>query len=273
VAGAPASPNSRGHCKELPDPAGGLALSHASSANTAKGKLGMKARKTDMLVMLLSTDWFKPYWFALGIGLGEKQKGIVQQGCREIVNQILSGAKEYWLANFSTERLEQTQNKLWGLLRESGADESSTRRIAALIGEGKSSTIENGTAWILVSITEQLFNNVLPTDQVLNPAVKEVLAGAWSMWNNFDFPKINFKESCLASTSEWDKYIRSLTPGLPTSVSDFLDDIESQTKSQLLLTAINVQLTSTQRRELMTWYSRVGRSLSGEELKLPPELQ
>jgi hypothetical protein len=64
----------------------------------------MEKMMVDKLVFLLSTDWFKPYWSGIGIDIDEAAKTSVQQGCREIVAQILSGTKSYYLASFSDDR-------------------------------------------------------------------------------------------------------------------------------------------------------------------------
>ena len=73
-----------------------------------------KRTHIDKLVMLLSTDWFLPYWTALGIILKEKDQRLFQMSCREIVKQILSGAylNQYFLANLSKERVDETKDCL-----------------------------------------------------------------------------------------------------------------------------------------------------------------
>ena len=68
----------------------------------------MNPGPSDDLVMLLSTDWFLPYWFVLGIGAEDERKVCVKEGCRKIVKQIMSGAREYWHVSFSEERISET---------------------------------------------------------------------------------------------------------------------------------------------------------------------
>jgi hypothetical protein len=65
----------------------------------------------DKVVMLLSTDWFLPYWSVVGIEATE-QKLCVQEGCRQIVHEMVNGATEYYHVNFSDERLRATRQSL-----------------------------------------------------------------------------------------------------------------------------------------------------------------
>ena len=61
----------------------------------------MESFELDRLVMLLSADWFVPYWQLIGIFTDNKRKSLLRDECREIVPQIMSGATQYWYTDFS----------------------------------------------------------------------------------------------------------------------------------------------------------------------------
>jgi hypothetical protein len=231
----------------------------------------MRAERVDNTIMLLSTDWFIPYWLVLGINLDEQKKLLLQKGCRGIVDKIVFGAKEYWLANFSSERIVGTYEMLKVLLQNCGINEFANSRITALTVGAESSSIDDSTGWLLISITEQLLSDTLPTGEKLNPAIKQILGRAWGEWKRSDFADIDFVKICLDSTSPWDKHIKSLTPDLPMSLADYLVSLRGHAKSELLWAVINADLTKDQRHELLLWYRRVGQLMTGEQLMLPTE--
>jgi hypothetical protein len=230
----------------------------------------MNAGKLDNTIMLLSTDWFLPYWYGIGVGLDEKKKGLFKQGCREIVKQIVSGAKEYWLSNFSDERLQRTYFMLRELIQKCGLERQVTQRILALAGEQQTPHLQEGTEWLLISLTEQLLNNSLEQGRELSPAIKEALAKPWNEGKGSG-SEVNLEQLSLASESEWDNYIRALTPDLPTSLVDYFRSVEAEAKFWLLWAVVDTKLTRDQKQELLLWYRRVGRSITGEEFVLPLE--
>ena len=213
-----------------------------------------------------------PYWLTRGLGLEREGRLCVQKGCREIVKQIVCGAKEYWLTDFSDKRAERTHAMLQNVLRKCGVDETVMKRVEVLVEEGGESRINDGTGWLLVVITKELLENSLAGSPPLSPAIKGPLARAWAEVTNTDFEKLDFEELCLASTSLWDTYTRSLTPDLPTLLADFVKLTAMRRDFDLLWTAINAHLSEDQRRELVDWYRVVGQSMTGEPLELPPNL-
>jgi hypothetical protein len=223
----------------------------------------------DKVVMLLSTDWFLPYWFILGIDTREQTNSCVQKGCRQIVEQIISGAREYWLTNFSKERVEMTYALFQSTLEKCAVHQSSVQRIQTLIhGEQVAGASEN-EAWLLVSITRQVLEGP-PQDWPSLPHVLkadvckifEISECADSLW-------VDFEKSSIESHSQWDKYIKGLTPDLPTSLSDHLATIRSKDTFQVLWSGIKATLTEAQKNELLNWYALVAERLTGEPLTLP----
>ncbi len=231
----------------------------------------MNAGRLDKLVMLLSTDWFLPYWFTLGIRIDREKTVLLQKGCREIVKQIMSGAREYWLTNFSVERVGKTRSMFEALLRKYHADKHTTEKISALIAEEEISKIDEGTSWLILSITERLLQGSFKEDPQLESGLKEAVLKVWAMANLADSHEIDFENLCLSSNSDWDVFIRNTTPDLPTMLPDCLSTIASNDKFELFWASINSNLATNKRQELLNWYRRVGESMTGEPVRLPQE--
>src|SRR5947199_10858238 len=83
----------------------------------------------EFLVLLLSTDWFLPYWAEIGIDVAEDKKIGIQQGCREIVEEILGGDDSTFLRSFSERHRREAGSGFLALLRRTDAQpELSTTR-------------------------------------------------------------------------------------------------------------------------------------------------
>jgi hypothetical protein len=203
----------------------------------------------DSLVMLLSTDWFKPYWVAIGINLDESKKGLMQEGCREVVSQILSGATEYWLTSFSDERREETRAMFESLAKKSGAEEA----VAETAKEWFEMFDEDLKAGSLFEILtgDLLSDNVIEDGPLPCSDIRAVVARARE---EQDFTEIDFNKLCTSSKSSWDRYMRELTPELPTSLSDTLLIFLRTRSFKALWTSIEGKLTPEQREELTSWY-------------------
>src|SRR2546422_5674260 len=85
---------------------------------------------TEYLILLLSTDWFLPYWTEIGIDIAEDKKIGIQQGCREIIDQITGGDDNVFLRSFSEHHRREAESKFLALLRrwEAEPELSETRK-------------------------------------------------------------------------------------------------------------------------------------------------
>jgi hypothetical protein len=222
----------------------------------------MKSYELDKLVMLLSSDWFLPYWRVIGVFGDEKEKHSLHDGLREIVQQVMSGASQYWDIDFGVERVKKTHSMLDALLKKCRLPQSAVDRINRLVS-GDESPIDDGTRWLLVSITEQLLDGSVPQAPALDADIKEALRQVW-----IDSDAVDFTELCLASRSGWDQYLRTITPDLPATLADYVSAIANQSKFEVLWGFINAKLTAKARHELLSWYRSMGHALTGEPLRL-----
>lgn len=165
----------------------------------------------DKTVMLLSTDWFLPYWCLIGIE-SDKEKQCFQNGCREIVLQLISDASDYYLVNFSAERLDRTRQSLRGLSRRCKLVPAALIALEELLANRSDRDQLQKTAWLFRSLHEEIL-----ADREVEPSTKTVLAHIRSKFAFAD--DLPLEQICLQSTTSWDQYIRSLTPELPASLA------------------------------------------------------
>src|SRR2546426_1750670 len=154
---------------------------------------------TDYLIMLLSTDWFMPYWAEIGIDLAEDKRIRIQQGCREILEEILGGADSFHLVDLSEERKQATESKFIAVLRRCDAEPelSATR-----------------TEWARLSHTELTavflcanFNRQIPSadGSGVAPYLEfPVRAEVVKTWEAYALDPAVFEDICLSSKTEWD---------------------------------------------------------------------
>ena len=163
--------------------------------------------------MLLSTDWFFPYWPIIGIIAGD-ERGCFQQGCREIFRELIAGARDYYSISFSVGRIEATGRAVQILARKCRFSPQACQRIDELCTPNVSRDDKQTIAWMFSTLLDELLG-----DQQLDETTQAVLLRAQEHFA-FDFETL--EQCCAQSQTEWDAYIRQLTPDLPTTLSDFV---------------------------------------------------
>jgi hypothetical protein len=200
----------------------------------------------DKVVMLLSTDWFLPFWSVVGIEASQ-QKLCVQNGCRQIVHEVMNGATNYYHINFSDDRLRATRQSIRDLARKCRLSESSEMSLEDLVDSRPEREQFYKGAWLFRTLANNLAN-----DDRLDASTKIVLERTRRKHAVMD--DLDFEQLCLRSNSAWDNYTRSLTPKLPTSLANFLsvDLVGAQ-----LLTSVLAQLrrVSTSLRPMFMEFS------------------
>lgn len=218
-------------------------------------------RLLNNLVMLLSTDWFKPYWEAIGITLDESKKSPIQEGCRQIVGQIMSDAAEYWLISFSPEHYQETRARVEALSKKYGAEE-----VVLRAAEEWSAVSEEDmkAGWLFESLTEDLLSDDASlTGYMLDFELRAIMLEARKDQHS---TVIDFAEVSTRSRSSWDRYIRQLTPDLPTYLSDMLFTFLKARSFKAFWTSLLGKLTQGQREELTAWYQAMARSRAKRDI-------
>jgi len=230
----------------------------------------MNKQIADELIMLLSTDWFFDQWLTIGIEIDEHKRRMIQIGCREIVRQIISTANDYWRVSFSDDRLENTRNMFTNLLRKSEASSSVISKISALASGSEIHSIDSSTKWALLHFTELIALDSSETEKIsLAPETKAKITAVWYKWEIVDC-----ENSSTKPISEWDRYVRDLTPDLPSRLCEYLrQDLLGKMKFEFLWEFVHRSLTIAQRSELFECYRMLARSLEMEGITIPTPLE
>jgi hypothetical protein len=102
-------------------------------------------------------------------------------------------------------------------------------------------------------------------------ATKHTVANLWVQVRN---PLVNFDTICVNSNSNWDVYTRSLTPDLPTFLSDYLADLlRRTTDTRKFWSSLADAVSRQDRQSLAGWYSTSAAKLAGEPVRLPAWLK
>jgi hypothetical protein len=133
---------------------------------------------SDKVIMLLSSDWFFPYWDRIGLRIDDdKKKESLHHGCRKIVEQFMSNAKEYWHISFAPGRVERTRSMLESLLRKmTSLPESTAGILMALASAERAETEDMGIDFVMFALTERLQTITSRGDSVyLSADVREIV--------------------------------------------------------------------------------------------------
>lgn len=206
--------------------------------------------------MLLSTGWFAPYWSVIGIE-ADKEKRCFQKGCREIVLQVIGNAGDYYLIDFSSDRIERTRENLRLLAGTCKLSEAARTRVEDLVADKSGRDQLEKTAWLFRSFHDELLR-----DEELEQRIKPVLARSRSKFSFAD--DLNFEEVCLHSSTTWDNYIKSLTPELPASLAHL---VSTGLLAIAELADVLKQLTTVQRERLHARFRVLAKSLTGVEME------
>lgn len=210
----------------------------------------------DRITMLLSTDWFFPYWELVGIDV--PKKGEFRVGCREIVRGFMKQATSYYNINFSEERSKSTLRafrELSASVGFEGSESSFGWKLELASGDDRHQL--ETTAWLFSTVRKTLL-----ADENLEKNIREALQEV----NKARLNMPNFGDLCLESQSEWDVYIRSLTPELPNSLADW---VKAGLLASLELSQVLGQLDSTQRRVLGKKFKTAVKQVTGGEIVDP----
>jgi hypothetical protein len=179
----------------------------------------------------------------------------------------------------SADRLRQTKKSFDALLQKCDLDDNARSAILSALSRKRYSETKLYLLSLLEDITELLSENYFDDqDPLLDLATKAILIRAWQHKNNFfedgepleNVTDIDFESLELHSPSEWDRYLRAMTPGYPTLLSDLIS-VEKVTISVLeyVWCLCAEDLSKGQKRELMNWYGFIAQKLTGAVLQLP----
>ncbi len=207
-----------------------------------------KSNMTEYLVLLLSTDWFLPYWTEIGIDIDEGKKAGIQQGCRQIIDQIAAGDNSTFVRSFSGHHRQEAESKFLTLLRRWEAEPE----VSATFREW-----ENLSHRELTAVVEcATLNAEVPSaDGSGNVPYLEfaIRAEVVKAWETHSLKASVFRDICLSSKTAWDLRTQKLLTS-PRTLVNQLWRVLLDHRFRAFWTDLQKRLTSQQRQELVSWY-------------------
>jgi hypothetical protein len=214
------------------------------------------------LALLLSTDWFLPFWSEIGVDADTATKAKMQEGCREIVRTVMvkksldeEGQFDYidWMQECKL-KVRSMVEKLIGMLHTEAAAHAAIEDWTRRDHEGLSAAV------MLSLLTRELIERIggdfgPPPDFSIRVAVMEATV-------TYELDPNQFEEISKKSASSWDKYVESLLglDKMPTALSDNLHPAVQVHRLRVLWNRVSERLTVTQRQELLSWCRAMAKS-------------
>jgi hypothetical protein len=175
---------------------------------------------SDKIVMVLSADWFAPFWKAFGLVTTQQEQAHVQRAARETVRDLMKGRDTYWNVDFDEGRIARTAKMFREGMRT--MSEATVSQICNLLeDEDSASKPVATTLWLFGALCDQLAGTHSNTNNLrIDHATVETIRSLWR--SSADAGNADEMEhASLRSATQWDQYLRSLTPDLPTSLADW----------------------------------------------------
>lgn len=97
-----------------------------------------------------------------------------------------------------------------------------------------------------------------------------MLTKAWQHKQMQPLDNVDFEHLNLSSTSEWDRYVRGLTPDIQTCLSNLIPiDKTTVTELEYIWCLASEDLNHRQKKALIDWYCSIAYALTGAAVKLP----
>ena len=207
--------------------------------------------------MLFSTDWFVPYWSILRIEAKTEQRTF-QNSCREIVLQLIGAAEDYYQIDFSAARIENTRQSLRTLAHNCNLVQPTVTRLEDMTTHQSGRDQLQKTAWLFGIVRREL-----QRDDELDEPIKSVVADSRRKFSVND--DLDLERLCLESPTEWDGYVRNLTPEMPASLAHL---VTTALLPVAELTEVLAKLTKQQRELLHLRFRVAAKVATGVEREL-----
>jgi hypothetical protein len=224
----------------------------------------------DNLSMLLSSDWFFNVWNLCGLQSGEEVRLRVQKGSRSIVKRIVDGCANYWDSEFSETRGLRTKGELDSLLAQTGMpsdDQIVCKRYLDGVDESSDSSRDLAIVETLCSL---FLSEHRQSEGVPGQFRQSAVACIEAALDEASSERLLLAAGANAE-SEWDLWLRQLTPDLPTFSLDTARELARLAGSHArLLAGLRAGLTSDELNRLGDWLSKSAAELA--DVTLPPTI-
>jgi len=217
-------------------------------------------------IMLLSTDWFWPFWSEIGLDVDTATMLKIQEGCREIVRDVIahvvSGEKyDFECINWTQASELEAKSRFERLLEGLRAKPAVSAVAKVWIAESYEDHI--GATMILRLLTCELIEgagteaNPVP-DFPVRAAVAEAIV-------QYEIDPPQFKDIAMKSTTTWDSYLRGLFEAIPnevppTALSTYLQPNVGIHRAKVLWNRVRERLSARQQNDLLSWYRAMAKA-------------
>lgn len=205
---------------------------------------------TDSLIMLLSSDWFLPFWREVGIEVDHASKTAIQEGCRAIVRRFIGDAESYYHIDLREERWRATNSVFIHLLESVGA-----LNLLSVVDWRDSPSDDLSTGIMLWALTD---DSLMSGEEGGTPALNDVIRfQIFGLSARCDVDPDKFDQISIQSTSSWDRYLASLFEELPDALDTKACFAVKQRRLSSLWSRICERLSGQQKDDLLCWYKSV----------------
>jgi hypothetical protein len=210
----------------------------------------------DQVVMLLSADWFSPYWRTMELRVSPDFQSRLQGECRREVDEVVGAEEVYRQVSFAPERLRSTRTMIISALGRYAPGSDFNKAVNNLIRYD----LEPHDAAFHEASSLQMLNREL-TDEGLTRAGQRALdpqiqAKVGDILDEITERPVKYDRWALDSVSAWDIRLRQLTPERPTLLAGFLsDEIATRLEALKFLRRVRTQLLPDETAALMDWYA------------------
>ena len=219
--------------------------------------------------MLLSSDWFFPRWESIGLEISEKLSLQLRSECRDEVRRFVNGADQYWNASFSSDRVNSTRKFLADGLGKYASDTSSAPLLLSVDLHTEDPSQGFNESWAIDFLNRNLFDD--SEDKFATPPLDIAITDKLScIIAEFGAARVSYSKLARESATNWDRYLRSLTPDLPTYLADFLStELMPQLEIFTLWRHIRERLTTAEFLKLLAWYKVAVPAVTGVDFVEP----
>lgn len=221
------------------------------------------SQSSDYIIMILSSDWAESYLKDFIPSLNDDRSvNLVKKCARETVIDFMSKSISYINIDHAPDRVNKSRSKFFGLLK--GLDKSTLHELNKLFEELKDGKNHQDLIWMINQQISGLINGLFVTDH-FDEKELSILKNTYS--EIFD-TEIDFQSEARSSQTEWDKYLVSINPEVPSYLADFatLNMLDLCLLKKYLI-RINQLFNREQMNRLKDWIQNNSSSLVGNNIR------
>lgn len=223
----------------------------------------------DKIIMLFSADWFAPYFSLCFSDIDDKDVCAIKLSARHAVGKFMFKEPVYWNISFAPERLRETKKYFQESLIKSDLNGLKVESIINFFNAANDlNEEEETTVWLFWELTEALAKE----DENHFPLIagKKTLTAIRQEITDIINNKIQFdlESIALASQTVWDIYLRSLTPDLPTYLSDYaINFFVNFDRFRVFWWNMRKKLDDSELNSLVKWYEKKSSEITDPNFK------